>query len=145
MATKGEGFRSTCRECQRDMRPQYIHGDQWPGTVLHGGHGYCYNCRRKMRKAGLHITAPLPELPPRELDDREKIVLRLIEKMGVADDEMKSMLGFNDRERPQPLTDIQMMRNSLTAPGGATYGTADSEYDELNYAARGHSLKGRRL
>lgn len=128
------------------MRPQYVHGDAWPGTVLHGGMGYCYNCRRKMRAEGKAITPPAPEpRPARELDPQEKAALRLIEKYGIADDEMKGMLGFMDADRAQPLTDIQMMKNSLTAPGGMTYGVRDSEFDDLRNAAVRGVVKGRRL
>lgn len=148
MAVKGEGFRNTCRECQRYMRPQYAGKDEWPGTVLHGGHGYCYNCRRTMRKAGRLLPQDIPApKPPRELDPQEAATLRLLEKLGLV--ELRGMLGLDDTERPQPLTDIQMMKNGLTIAGDGAYGTYGDSLDAgdsaIRRAARAGKIGGRRL
>lgn len=144
MAVKGEGFRSTCRECQRYMRPQYAGKDEWPGTVLHGGCGYCYNCRRAMRKAGRTGEPVAAPRPPRALDPDEVATLRLLEKYGLAE-EMRAMLGLDETERPQPLSDIQMMKNSLTAPGGGAYGLFADGDNTIRTALTRGSVKGRRL
>lgn len=134
-----------CRGCTKAMRPPTARIYEWPGTVLHGGYGYCYNCRKRQKK-GLAVMTELVEepRPPRELDPEEKAVLRLLEKRGLPE-EYRSILGLDETERPQPLTDLQMMKNALTNPGGGTFGVfSDSDTVLRNAVAHG-SVKGRRL
>lgn len=135
-------MRATCIDCLQPMRPVGVKASERPGTIQHGGFGYCTNCRRRHRLYDDAVQKVAEALPPRELSADETKVLAMLRARGL-DGELRRMFGFDDVHQHQPLTDVGLMRNGLTM--AQTVVVSDNDRDLIRSTIERGSVKGRKL